>query len=84
MDSDPYSILGLDRTATNDEIKAQYRRLAKETHPDMFNNADDKIVAEQQFKEISNAYSTLIDEYKRGYLDAQLERSVRTKKYCVQ
>ena len=64
---DPYEVLGVKRTASADDIKQAYRRLAKEFHPDL--NPDDPIV-EQRFKEISHAYSILGDKEKRAKFDA--------------
>lgn len=55
---DPYGLLGVSRQADQDEIKAAYRRLAMQYHPDR--NAGDK-GAEERFKAISEAYATLRD-----------------------
>ncbi len=66
MAEDLYSVLGVAKTATADEITKAYRKLAKKLHPDL--NPGDT-VAEEKFKEISNAYSILNDEEKRGQYD---------------
>ena len=50
---DPYEILGIDRTASAEEVQKAYRRLAKKLHPDL--NPGDK-QAEADFKELSRAY----------------------------
>ena len=63
---DLYEVLGVSRTATDDEIKKAYRKLAREHHPDA--NPDDP-KAEERFKEISAAYDTLSDEDKRRAYD---------------
>lgn len=63
---DYYEVLGVSRTATADEIKKAYRRLAMQYHPDR--NQGDK-GAEQKFKEISEAYEVLCDESKRRQYD---------------
>ncbi len=63
---DYYSILGLDRDATQEEIKKAYRRLAFEYHPDR--NPKDK-EAEDIFKEIGEAYAVLGDQEKRRMYD---------------
>ncbi len=63
---DYYEILGVARTATNDELKASYRRLALKFHPDR--NPGDK-VAEDKFKEAAEAYEVLRDSQKRVLYD---------------
>ena len=50
---DPYEVLGVSKSASSDEIKREYRKLAKKYHPDL--NPDDK-EAEQNFKEATLAY----------------------------
>ena len=64
---DPYATLNISRSATPDEIKQAYRRLAKELHPDL--NPDDPVV-ERRFKDVSQAYNLLSDEDKRRRFDA--------------
>lgn len=63
---DFYSVLGVSRTANGDEIKKAYRKLAMKYHPDK-NPGDKK--AEEQFKEISEAYEVLSDDKKRQMYD---------------
>ena len=67
MAVDPYKILGVDKTATQDEIQKAYRKLAKKIHPDL-NPGNKK--AEEQFKEVASAYTLLSDEAKRKQFDA--------------
>ena len=63
---DPYQILGLSRSASADDIKKAYRKLAKEHHPDLKpGNASN----EERFKEISAAYTLLSDAEKRARFD---------------
>ena len=62
----PYEVLGQAQSASQDEIKAAYRNLAKELHPDV--NPGDTIV-EQRFKEVTAAYEMLSDEGKRAQFD---------------
>jgi curved DNA-binding protein len=61
---DPYSILEVDKTSSQDEIKKAYRRLAKKHHPDK-NGGDDV-----RFKEIAEAYEKVGDESARQQFDA--------------
>ncbi|BBC25774.1 MULTISPECIES: DnaJ C-terminal domain-containing protein [unclassified Pseudanabaena] len=61
-----YEILGVPKTATADEIKRSYRRLARKYHPDL--NPNDK-AAEERFKDIGEAYEVLSDTTKRQQYD---------------
>ena len=63
---DPYEVLGVTKNATNDEIKREYRKLAKKYHPDL--NPDDK-EAEHNFKEATLAYEILSDPEKKQQYD---------------
>ncbi len=64
--ADYYSTLGVTRTATEDEIKKSYRKLALQFHPD---RNKDNPKAEEKFKEISEAYAVLSDKEKRAQYD---------------
>jgi molecular chaperone DnaJ len=63
---DYYEVLGVERTATEQEIKSAYRKLAMQYHPDRNPNNPD---AEEKFKEASEAYGILADTDKRGMYD---------------
>jgi molecular chaperone DnaJ len=64
---DYYEILGVAKTASQDEVKKAYRKLARKYHPDA--NPDDP-KSEEKFKEVSSAYETLSDPDKRKQYDA--------------
>lgn len=66
MPRDYYEVLGVSKTATAEEIKRAYRKLARQYHPDR--NPGDKQAAEK-FKEIQDAYQTLNDKTKRTRYD---------------
>ena len=64
---DYYNILNIDKTATEDEIKKAYKKLALQYHPDK--NQTNKDEAENKFKEISEAYEVLSDPQKKNNYD---------------
>ena len=62
---DYYEVLGIQRTASPDELKSAFRNLARQYHPDVNKAAD----AEERFKEINEAYAVLSDPEKRAAYD---------------
>ena len=64
--ADPYSTLGVARTASEADIKSAYRKLAKELHPD---RNKDKPNAAERFSDVTKAYDLLSDKEKRAQFD---------------
>ena len=72
--ADFYTTLGVSRTATDDEIKKAYRKLAMQWHPDRNNGSQE---AEEKFKEITESYDVLRDPNKRAAYDRYGEAGLR-------
>mgnify|MGYP003294578175 CR=1 FL=1 len=78
---DPYEVLGLTPGASDDEIKAAYRKLAKQYHPDT--NKDDP-KAQERFQEINEANAVLSDPEKRKKYDEYGEHWAHAEEYEAQ
>src|SRR5215510_14802744 len=72
--ADYYAVLGVTRTASDDDIKKSYRKLAMTYHPDRNNGSKE---AEERFKEITEAYDVLRDPQKRAAYDRYGEAGLR-------
>ncbi|KAL4331815.1 hypothetical protein GQ457_07G041370 [Hibiscus cannabinus] len=75
MGVDYYNILKVEKTATDDDLKKAYRKLAMKWHPDK--NPNDKREAEAKFKQISEAYEVLSDPQKRAVYDQYGEEGLK-------
>ena len=64
MIADPYKVLGIAPTATDEELKKAYRELSKKWHPDQ--HLDNPAYAEEKFKEVQEAYRQIVDARERG------------------
>ena len=64
---DPYEVLGVSRSASEDEIKKAYKALSRKYHPDANINNPNKDQAEEKFKEIQQAYQQIMKERTEGY-----------------
>ena len=60
--NDPYKVLGVDRNATDDEVKKAYRNLARKYHPDKYRDSDLADLANEKMKEVNAAYEQIQNE----------------------
>src|SRR5574341_1811578 len=66
---DSYETLGVERNASDDDLKKAFRKLARQHHPDLHSGDHQKKSAEEKFKEINEAYEVLSDQEKRKRYD---------------
>lgn len=64
---DPYQVLGIPPSASDDEVKKAYKQLAKKYHPDMNVGAPNLPELEQKFKQVQEAYNRIMDGREKGY-----------------
>ena len=62
---DPYQVLGISPNASDDEIKHAYRTLSKKYHPDANINSEHQAEYTEKFKQVQNAYKTIMDNRKK-------------------
>lgn len=68
---DPYEVLGVAKTATDDEVKAAYRNIAKKYHPDNYQNNPLADLAEEKMQEINAAYDEIMAQRRGGQNTAE-------------
>jgi len=64
--NDPYSVLGVSPSASDDEIKKTYHDLARKYHPDNYHDNPLADLAQEKMKEINEAYDTITKQRERG------------------
>ena len=64
--TDPYKVLGVSPSASDEEIKDAYRKLAKKYHPDQYADSPFKGLADEKMKEINEAYDAIVAQRKAG------------------
>ena len=69
--TDPYKVLGVSPSATDDEVKAAYRELAKKYHPDNYAGSPLADLANEKMKEVNEAYDTIMQQRKNAKTSGQ-------------
>ena len=64
--NDPYEVLGIQPSATDEEVKAAYREMARKYHPDNYSNNPLSDLAQEKMQEINEAYDTIIRQRRQG------------------
>lgn len=67
MITNPYAVLGISPSASNDEVKKAYRELSRKYHPDSYVNNPLASLAEEKFKEVQEAYDQIMKDREHGY-----------------
>ena len=67
MVNNPYTVLGISENASDDEVKRAYRDLSRKYHPDSYVDNPLKDLAEDRFKEVQEAYDTIMKQRSGGY-----------------
>lgn len=78
---DPYEVLGISTSASDDEVKRAYRELARKYHPDNYQNNPLADLAEEKMKEINEAYETITKTRSDGYGGGYSSRSYTQSGY---
>ena len=79
--TDPYSVLGVSRDASDEEIKKAYRTLSRKYHPDANINNPNKDKAEEMFKTVQQAYNQIMKEKEGGYTSSYSQNRGGTGSY---
>ena len=69
MIANPYEVLGVSPSASNDEVKRAYREMSRKYHPDSYVDNPLSGLAEEKFKEIQEAYDQIMKEREGGFSD---------------